>query len=105
MTVPAGGGGGAVGAAGAFFVLLAFGAKGSPTVVMSIIFAGAPIINAVVAISMHPPKGGFASLKWQFILGIVLAALGGYLVSKHKPAPGPIKQQPIQAVNSPPNNL
>src|SRR5262245_45769507 len=34
---------GIVGAAGAFCVLLAFGAKGLPPVVMSIVFAGAPI--------------------------------------------------------------
>src|SRR5215210_7960048 len=40
---------GALGAIGAFGVLLAFGAKGSPQVVMSIVFAGAPIVNAIVA--------------------------------------------------------
>ena len=34
---------GIVGAAGAFFVILAFGAKGRPPEVMSIVFAGAPI--------------------------------------------------------------
>jgi hypothetical protein len=39
---------GIVGAIGAFCVLLAFGAKGSPAVVMSIVFAGAPIVNALV---------------------------------------------------------
>src|SRR6059036_3149536 len=39
---------GIAGAVGAFCVLLAFGAKGTPAVVMSIVFAGAPIINAVV---------------------------------------------------------
>ena len=33
---------GIVGAIGAFGVLLAFGAKGTPAVVMSIVFAGAP---------------------------------------------------------------
>ena len=49
---------GTAGAIGAFGVLLAFGAKGHPAVVMSIIFAGAPIVNAVVALSMHPPAGG-----------------------------------------------
>src|ERR1022692_4697687 len=38
---------GIVGAGGAFGVLLAFGAKGSPAVVMSIVFAGAPVLNAV----------------------------------------------------------
>ena len=64
---------GIVGAVGAFGVLLAFGAKGSPAVVMSIIFAGAPVVNAVTAFSMHPPAGGWAALRWQFLLGIVLA--------------------------------
>ena len=68
---------GALGAVGAFGVLLAFGAKGHPAVVMSIIFAGAPIVNAVVALSMHPPAGGIAKLPWQFFAGILLAAIGG----------------------------
>ncbi|MFQ5350632.1 MAG: hypothetical protein ACE5EG_09345 [Thermoanaerobaculia bacterium] len=76
---------GTVGAIGAFCVLLAFGAKGSPAVVMSIIFAGAPIVNAVVALSWHPPAGGLAALRPQFLLGILLAALGGYLVTLYKP--------------------
>ncbi len=77
---------GTVGAVGAFCVLLAFGAKGSPAAVMSIIFAGAPIVNAVVALSWHPPAGGWAGLKPQFLLGIVLAALGGFLVTMYKPS-------------------
>ena len=34
---------GALGAIGAFGILLAFGAKGTPQVVMSIVFAGAPV--------------------------------------------------------------
>src|SRR6185436_78106 len=40
---------GIVGAIGAFGVLLAFGAKGTPAVVMSIVFAGAPVVNAIYA--------------------------------------------------------
>ena len=80
-----------VGAIGAFGVLLAFGAKGSPAVVMSIIFAGAPIVNAIVAISLHPPEGGLGALRPQFVLGIVLAAVGGCLVSFYKPNPAPPK--------------
>ncbi len=82
---------GIVGAVGAFCVLLAFGAKGHPAVVMSIIFAGAPIVNATVALLMHPPAGGFASLRWQFIAGILLAAVGGMMVTFYKPGPGPPK--------------
>lgn len=76
---------GVVGALGAFFVLLAFGAKGTPSVVMSLVFAGAPIINAVVAISIHPTITSIRSLKWQFVVGILLAALGGYLVTLYRP--------------------
>lgn len=76
---------GTVGAVGALGVLLAFSKGGTPTVVMSIIFAGAPIVNAVVAIALHPPHGGFSALKPQFLAGILLAALGGFLVSYYKP--------------------
>lgn len=79
---------GIAGAIGAFGVLLAFGAKGHPAAVMSIVFAGAPIVNAVVAMSLHPPTGGFSAIRWQFVLGIVLAACGGLLVTFYKPAPG-----------------
>lgn len=85
---------GIVGAAGAFGVLLAFGARGTPSVVMSIIFAGAPIVNAGVALSLHPPAGGLAGLRWQFVLGIALAALGGCLVMLYKPSPAPPPNKP-----------
>jgi drug/metabolite transporter (DMT)-like permease len=76
---------GFVGALGAFCVLLAFGAKGTPSAVMSIVFAGAPVVNAIVALALHPPAGGYRSLPWQFFVGILLAALGGFLVTKFKP--------------------
>ena len=76
---------GLVGAVGAFGVLLAFGAKGTPPVVMSIVFAGAPIVNAVVATALHPPAGGWSAVRWPFVLGIVLAAIGGCLVTLFRP--------------------
>jgi hypothetical protein len=78
---------GIVGAVGAFCVLLAFGAGGKPGVVMSIVFAGAPVVNAVVALLQHPPAGGFGTIRWQFYAGILLAALGGCLVTLYKPPP------------------
>jgi len=78
---------GIVGAIGAFGVLLAFGAKGTPAVVMSIVFAGAPVVNAIYSLLLHPPAGGWGSIKPQFVLGIVLAALGGCLVTFYKPNP------------------
>ena len=76
---------GVAGAAGAFGVLLAFGARGTPPVVMSIVFAGAPVVNALVSLLLRPPAGGWAGLRWQFFAGIVLAALGGCLVTLYKP--------------------
>jgi len=78
---------GALGAVGAFGILRAFGALGPPTVVMSIVFAGAPIVNAVAASLLHPPKGGWAAVPWQFYLGICMAAGGGALVSLYRPLP------------------
>lgn len=83
---------GIVGSLGALFVLLAFGAKGMPGSVMSIIFAGAPIINALFAIIMHPPHGGVKALPIPFLVGIVLAATGGFLVTKYKPNSAPPKK-------------
>lgn len=80
---------GTVGSIGAFFVLLAFGAKGTPPVVMSIIFAGAPILNAIVSISAHPPEGGIKAISPLFFLGIVIAAIGAGMVLLNKPKPGP----------------
>ena len=47
---------GTAGALGAFGVLLAFGAKGSPAVVMAIVFAGAPVVNAVAADDPAPAR-------------------------------------------------
>ena len=93
---------GALGAIGAFGVLLAFGAKGSPQVVMSIVFAGAPIVNAVVATWMHPPKDGLAGVPWQFYLGIVMAAAGGCIVTRYKPAPAPKAAAAAAARATPP---
>lgn len=78
---------GTVGAVGAFGVLLAFGAKGTPAVVMSIVFAGAPVVNALYSLALHPPAGGWLKLPLPFILGILLAALGGCLVTFYKPVP------------------
>lgn len=76
---------GIVGALGAFFVLRAFGAGGQPAVVMSIIFAGAPIVNAMVSMALHPPAGGLTSIDPRFWAGVLMAASGGLLVSLFKP--------------------
>ncbi|MBM3845710.1 MAG: hypothetical protein FJ405_05410 [Verrucomicrobia bacterium] len=95
---------GIAGAIGAFGVLLAFGAGGKPWVVMSIIFAGAPIINVLYSLAKHPPKGGWASIQPQFLLGIALAALGGFLVTYYRPdkPQAPVKPSTAQSSTQPP---
>ncbi|MEM7622845.1 MAG: hypothetical protein AAF235_06540 [Planctomycetota bacterium] len=91
---------GIAGAVGAFGILLAFGAKGQPAVVMSIVFAGAPIVNAIIATSIHPPAGGLGSIDPRFYGGIVLAAVGGLLVTLYKPPPAQ-KAKPAAAAVAP----
>jgi hypothetical protein len=52
---------------------------------MSIVFAGAPIVNAAMAVALHPPAGGLAAVRWPFLLGILMAAAGGCLVTLYRP--------------------
>ncbi len=66
-----------------FCNLLAFAAQGSPVVVISIGAAGAPVLNAAIAITLYPPAPG--SLRWEFIFGIAAAAIGGYMVTVYRP--------------------
>ena len=92
---------GTLGAIGALGVLLAFGAAPKPTVayvpvIMSIIFAGAPIVNAIVNTTKTNAWGNVSA---PFILGIVLAAVGGFLVTKYVPKPSkPAAQAPADPV-------
>lgn len=80
---------GTAGAVGAFTLILALGAAAkvgaSPAGVMSLVFGGAPIINAFVAMAIHPPEGGFTKVPPLFWIGIVMAAAGGFLVAKFNP--------------------
>lgn len=100
---------GAAGAVGAFTLVLALGAasqiyKGaSAAAVMPIVFAGAPVINTITAMLMHPPEGGLKTLPVPFILGCVLAAIGAFLVAKFAPsntggAPKPATSQTAPSV-------
>lgn len=86
---------GSAGAIGAFTLILALGAAAMPVAkggggfgpfaaaaVMPIVFGGAPVVNALVSMVLHRPEGG---IKAPFILGIILAASGGFLVAKFAP--------------------
>ncbi|HAB17714.1 MAG TPA: hypothetical protein PLX89_25645 [Verrucomicrobiota bacterium] len=90
---------GILGAIGAFGTLLAFGAQGSPAVVMSIVFAGAPVVNALVSLWLFRHQIDFSKVNPAFYLGIALAVVGGGLVMKFKPNPAPAK--PASTVMAP----
>jgi hypothetical protein len=80
---------GLAGALGAFTLVLSLGAAGpiykaaAAGAVMPIVFGGAPIVNAIV--SMWKQGASFKSLPMPFVLGIILAATGGFLVAKFAP--------------------
>ena len=47
---------GALGAIGAVCIIFAFRSGGLPNYVMPIVFGGAPLINVLVTMALHPPK-------------------------------------------------
>src|SRR5688572_22059194 len=83
---------GTAGAVGAFTLVLALGAaapiyKGAAAAaVMPIVFAGAPIVNTLTAMLLHPPEGGWKTLPLPFLAGCLLAAAGAFLVAKYAPS-------------------
>lgn len=87
---------GIAGAIGAFGVLLAFGARGKPPEVMAIVFAGAPVINALLSLYLTRHEINWGKVNPVFYVGIALALLGGGLVTLYKPAPAP-KPKPALA--------
>jgi len=93
---------GTLGAFGAFFVLSAMGSVGKRPwmipVVMCVVFAGAPIVNAIVALIIHPPKGGWGSIHPLFYVGILVAACGAAMATYFKPGPVKPKAEPTAQV-------
>jgi len=73
---------GALGAIGAIFIIYAFRAGGLPTYVMPLVFGGAPLVNILFSMYLHPPKEAPNPLLW---LGFVLVAGGASLVLYFKP--------------------
>lgn len=74
--------GGALGAIGAVCIIFAFKSGGLPTYVMPLVFAGAPIVNVLFSMWLHPPKTSPNPLLY---VGFVLASLGAGLVLYYKP--------------------
>ena len=74
--------GGALGAAGAVCIIWAFKSGGLPVYVMPLVFGGAPIVNVLLAMVMHPPKSAISPMLY---LGFVLASLGAGMVLYFRP--------------------
>lgn len=64
-------------------ILLAFEAQGTPAVVMTILFTGAQLINAVLSLAIDTPQAG--GLRWQFLVGFQLVILGICMVTIYRP--------------------
>jgi hypothetical protein len=88
--------GGMAGAVGAFTLILALGAaaaifKGAaPAAVMPLVFGGAPVVNSIVAMALHPPPGGFRAIPVPFMVGVILATCGAVMVAKYAPSSAPV---------------
>ena len=74
---------GALGAAGAACIIWAFRAGGLPVYVMPLVFGGAPIVNVLLAMVIHPPK---AAINPMLYVGFLLASLGAAMVLYFRPA-------------------
>jgi hypothetical protein len=73
---------GALGALGAIFIILAFAGGGLPTYVMPLVFGGAPLVNVLVSMWLHPPQTAPHPLLF---VGFILAACGAGMVLYFKP--------------------
>ncbi len=75
--------GGALGAVGAVCIIWAFKSGGLPNYVMPLVFGGAPVINVIVSMAMHPPKNAPNPLLY---VGFLMAVAGAGLVLYFKPS-------------------
>jgi hypothetical protein len=73
---------GGLGAIGAVCIIYAFRSGGLPTYVMPLVFGGAPLVNVVFSMYLHPPKVAPNPLLW---VGFAMVAAGASLVLYFKP--------------------
>lgn len=73
---------GGLGALGAICIIWAFRNGGLPTYVMPLVFGGAPLVNVLFSMWLHPPKVTPNPLLY---VGFLMAAGGAGLVLYYKP--------------------
>ena len=74
---------GALGAAGAACIIYSFQFGGLPFYVMPLVFGGAPLVNVLVSMVIHPPR---AAINPLLFVGFGLAAVGAAMVLYYRPA-------------------
>ena len=74
---------GALGAIGAACIIYAFKTGGLPLYVMPLVFGGAPIVNVLVSMAIHPPK---SAINPMLYVGFLLASAGAAMVLYFRPA-------------------
>ena len=73
---------GALGAIGAACIIYAFKSGGLPLYVMPLVFGGAPIVNVLVSMAIHPPK---SAINPMLYVGFLLASAGAAMVRYFRP--------------------
>ena len=73
---------GALGAIGAACIIWAFRNGGLPVYVMPLVFGGAPLVNVLVTMVIHPPKSSPHPLLY---VGFLLGAAGAFIVLRYRP--------------------
>jgi hypothetical protein len=99
---------GLLGAFGAFFLLMALSSDGGDpgmrkiliAMVPTLVFAGAPLVNAMVSVTK---ESLWSRTPPQFFIGLLLAAVGAGLVMYYKPSAGPPQKKTTQvpAIHAP----
>ena len=73
---------GALGALGAVCIIFSFRTGGSPTYVMPLVFGGAPLVNVLYTMYIHPPK---IAPNPMLYVGFVMTAIGAGVVLYFRP--------------------
>jgi hypothetical protein len=73
---------GTLGALGAVFIIFSYRYGGIPLNVMPLVFGGAPVVNVLYTMMVHPPK---SSPSPMFFVGLVFASLGAGMVLYFRP--------------------
>jgi hypothetical protein len=68
---------------------------------MAIVFAGAPVVNAIVSLVITRHEISWAKINPLFYVGMALALAGGGLVTLYKPAAPPRKNAPSPVAVAP----